>query len=154
MIEIQLTQGKVALIDDEDYPLVCQFKWYAKKNHCTMYACTGERNTYMHALIAGKYCDHRNGNGLDNRRCNLRFATFAQNSQNRSGFLNRTSKYKGVSFDTARNKWRVEIKANGQDTWIGRYSTEQEAALAYDKAALYYHGDFAWINSAHFEELQ
>jgi phage-related protein len=152
MIEILLTQGKVALIDDADY-LVSQFKWYAAKNRNVWYARNNKIQKYMHQLIMGDGYDHINGNGLDNRRSNLRSATVSQNACNAPPQKNSTSKFKGVDWDGIR-QWRARIRISSKDIWLGRYDLEQEAALAYDKAALTYHGDFAWLNRDHFEELQ
>jgi hypothetical protein len=105
MIEILLTQGQVALIDDEDYNLVSNYNWYANKDGRTFYAATkirqkGKRTTIsMHRIIMGakigQQIDHTNGNGCDNRKENLRFCTNSQNQQNRHNQLRGTSNYKG-----------------------------------------------------------
>jgi len=94
-------------------------------------------------------CDHINGKGLDNRKANLRAATYAQNSWNRG--KNRVptySKYKGVSMRKKERKWEVQICVKGRRIHLGRFKNEMEAARAYDAAALKYHGRFA---SANFE---
>jgi hypothetical protein len=159
VIEIPLTQGKVALIDDADYPLVSQFKWCAvlfNANSNLWYAETRTHGNHlrMHRLLAGSGYDHINGSGLDNRRENLRLCSKQQNNCNRQPYSNTTSKYKGVHWNDERSRWRVSIQSFGKTVYIGRFHSEQEAALAYDAAAIQYHGDFAWLNSAHFEDLR
>jgi len=158
MAKIQLTQGKHALIDDEDYELVSQNKWYAAKKRYTFYALThiitdgGKRTTSkMHRIIMGakkgQQIDHINHNGLDNRRCNLRFCTSSQNQGNSRKQKNTSSKYKGVSWETGTKKWLACIHLNGGTTKrLGRFHNETEAAKAYDKAAREYFGEFALLN--------
>ena len=94
--------------------------------------------------------DHINGNRLDNRKENLRLATPQQNQMNRKSHRNSTSKYKGVSWDKSRNKWRALIMIDNKYKHIGRYQDEREAALAYDKAARELFGEYAHLN---FEEI-
>ena len=160
MIEIPLTQGKVALIDDEDYELVSKYKWFPQKGNNTVYLVahskgvpSKERKTIrMHRLIMnaqpGQKIDHVNGNGLDNRKENLRFATSQQNSQNLRRFEG-VSKYKGVVYDTnpkQKNKWRARITVNKNRIHLGRFPSEREAAFAYNEAAIKYFGGFARLN--------
>ena len=93
------------------------------------------------------FVDHINHNGLDNRKANLRLATYAQNSYNRKQFRKRqTSKYTGVSWIKQIKKWRVIICYNGKKKFIGYFKDEKQAAKAYDKAAKKYHGEFASLN--------
>jgi len=153
--EIPLTHGCVALVDDEDYERVNQYKWcvtnsktlprekwYAKR-------CEGNRTYFMHRFILdikkGEMVDHINGNGLDNRRCNLRIINNSQNSMNRRKTLG-ISKYKGVSWDKINNKWVSHISFNYKCINLGRYINEEDAARAYDKAAKKYFGEYACIN--------
>ena len=152
--EIELTRGFVALADEEDFALVSQFKWYASPNGRRTYAVnkTGRRpSVHMHRLVIravkGQKVDHRNGNGLDNRRANLRFCSQTQNlgnsrlsSRNRSGF-------KGVSFDKRRNLWTADIQVNGKDIFLGYFRSPKHAALAYNGAARRLFGEFARPNS-------
>lgn len=91
--------------------------------------------------------DHVNGNGLDNRRCNLRVCTPQQNAFNSKPVRGSRSKFKGVKYNTAcKNKWTARIRINGKQVDIGRFETEEEAARAYDKVAKEVQGDFAWLN--------
>jgi len=148
---IELTQDKFAIINDEDYELISQYKWCARKNRNHWYAQThiyrlGKRTTIsMHTLLvekkSGYMIDHINRNGLDNRRENLRLATNRQNQGNREK-LRGTSQYKGVRRCTDCNRWRASIKS----IHLGLFSSEEEAAKAYDKAAKEYYGEFAKLN--------
>jgi hypothetical protein len=127
MLEIPLTQGKVALIDDEDLALVSAHKWRAMRARNTWYALTrvpdpskrdGRRTVGMHRLImdapAGVEVDHENHNGLDNQRTNLRLAPDDGNRRNRRVNSNSTSGYKGVCWDKRDRKWRAQIQFDGK----------------------------------------
>lgn len=157
MIEINLTQGKVALIDDADWDLVSGFKWCAWKGprNNTWYAVTdGMRcdgsigRIYMHRLILGLtdtkiQSDHRDGNGLNNRRENLRACSDGQNKRNRCVQANNTSGFKGVSWHKQREKWRAVIEINYKQKHLGLFTTPEAAHAAYCAAASELHGDFA-----------
>jgi|SRR6188768_735071 len=157
MKEVQLTQGKVALVDDQDYDFLNQFKWYAKKDPFakTYYAARNNPEVkglliLMHRQILGLddpklFCDHSDHNGLNNQKYNLRIATRSQNNANKQP--TGTSKYLGVSWDKSRNKWKAEIRKNKKGIHIGRFKNEAEAALAYNKKAVEMHGDFANLNN-------
>ena len=155
MVEVSLTQEKVALIDDEDYELVSQYKWQAHKDGNTFYAYAGvvinnQKTTIkMHRLLMGvtkgQQIDHKNGNGLDNRRENLRVCFSKQNNMNRKTAYG-SSKYKGVDWKKDKNKWRATISENRKQLHLGYFSSEKEAAQAYDKAAKKLFGDFAKLN--------
>ena len=153
MIEIPLSQRKVAIIDDEDYALVSQYNWYTRKTKHNFYATchvykNGKRTTIaMHQLLcpSDDFVDHKNGNGLDNRRQNLRACTKHQNDMNRH-YTHGSSKYKGVSWNKRDNKWQATIKYENKGRFLGYYISEQEAALAYNEAALKYFGEFARLN--------
>lgn len=158
-IRIPLTQGKFALIDAADLPLVEGYTWYAQQNRGTWYAATTtpivprkqRKHLSMHRLILGldtgdPEVDHKNWNGLDNRRANLRIATGHQNQGNtRKSKAGLTSQYKGVSWD--RGRWKAYIKMDGKHVHLGRFTSEIEAARAYNRAALEYFGEFANINT-------
>ena len=144
MREIQLTHGKAAIVDDIDYEWLNQWKWYAHKIGNVVYARRSTRKDEglngkqlkMHQQIIGErngfITDHINGNGLDNRRCNLRHVTSRQNQQNRHDKT--TSKYPGVYWRKDRGKWASRIKINGTKKFIGMYENEQDAFNAYCKA--------------------
>ncbi len=160
LVVVTLSQGQVAVVDACDYPLVSGHRWAATKPHNTWYAIAffrlpdgRETSLFMHRLLLGlghgdnRYADHRDGDGLNNTRENLRIATPGQNSQNRPKQITAaSSRYKGVSLCSISGRWRCSIFADGKSTNLGRFDTEREAALAYNCAALELHGDFARIN--------
>lgn len=146
----------IALVDDEDLALVEPYRWHPEtKPGFTAYAQTtyrtpdGKRHSaLMHVLIMGKpFVDHINGNGLDNRRSNLRFASASQNQMNTASRTG-NSRYKGVCFDVRNKRWKAYITANGKRISLGMHSDERSAALAYDAAAVVHHGEFARLNFA------
>ena len=154
--EIELTRGQVTLVDDEDFERVTAqgswcASWYPKRE---VYAAIGSVDgelTLLHRFILtvppGLEIDHKNLNPLDNRRCNLRFCTRAQNSMNRRkqrGVY--SSKYKGVSRSPGRTKWTAYIGWNGKKNHLGQFDTEEEAASAYNDMANELFGDFAGLN--------
>jgi hypothetical protein len=155
---IPLTQGYFAWVDIEGWDLVKNHKWFLHRGHNgSWYAETriliDEKltNILMHRLIMdakrGQQVDHINGNKLDNRKCNLRFCTNAQNAMNSFPRIGTTSKYKGVGWSKIGNKWRAYIGINGKYIHLGYFSVEEDAALSYNKAAKVYFGDFALINN-------
>lgn len=164
MKEIELTQGKVALVDDEDYEWLNQWNWCAvrlpNKNNGSIhwYASRGWTR-YMHRFILNligtkQRADHIDGDGLNNQRFNLRIATGAQNNMNRRNVREHSSQYKGVSWDYVNQKWMVRIKAKGYYMNLGRFVDEVEAALAYDRAAMHYFGEYANLNFIHKVQAQ
>lgn len=155
--------GRVALVDDEDYELVMAHRWYVDQgNHGPRralsgpYAMTnivrsdGRRTTLrMHRLITGwPKTDHINQDGLDNRRSNLRPASKSQNAANQRPRRGCVSPYKGVCWDRRRRKWTAQIKASGRHIYLGLFITEDDAARAYDAAAIAAWGEYACINFA------
>lgn len=146
MKAIPLTQGKYALVDDEDFEELNKYKWYATKNINTYYArrCTKKIDgvsyrIYMHQQILGKKegfeIDHDDGDGLNNQRYNINHVTHRQNMQNRhSGIADKQSKYPWLAWHKNREKWQARIKINGKLKFLGYYSDEYEAYLAYCKA--------------------
>jgi len=147
-----------ALVDDSDFDKLTKqipYKWYARKEssgnvYAVRHSYIKSRSIRMHVAImghvTGKEIDHRNGNTLDNRRCNLRHCTRAENQRNRGAQKNNTSGYKGVSWYKGHNRWRVQIKHNGKKIHLGYFTCIVKAASAYDKAALELHGEFAKLN--------
>ena len=155
MKTIPLTRGMVAIVDDVDYEKVINIgRWYAcKKGRCNFYArrhLTRVRTETMHRFIIGdiegKEIDHINGNGLDNRRENLRHCNHHENIANSRKSIDNTSGFRGVSFDKSRAKWSARIGTNGKQRFLGRFSTAEDAARSYDAAAIKYFGEFANIN--------
>jgi hypothetical protein len=159
--EILLTQGFVAIVDDEDLDRVSKHKWCAQRTRTsrgTVYAVTmialgikrRERVT-LHRFVASpkesEMVDHINGNGLDNRRCNLRICSMADNCRNRGKTSRNSSGYKGVSLvQGASNRWFAQIRANHKNIYLGTFNTPEAAHDAYKAAAIKLHGDFAKFN--------
>ena|ERR1035437_9624291 len=155
---IPLTKQKFAIVDDEDYEYLNQFKWQLSTKG---YACRTKRiglrkfnkkiTFWMHREVLKTpdnfQTDHINGNKLDNRRENLRTANNSQNHGNISLLKSNTSGYKGVSFDKSRKLWEAYISINDKKKHLGRFSTPESAALAYNKAAREYFDEFASLNT-------
>lgn len=159
-VEIPLNLGYVALIDEEDEKRVRKYEWISHKRDNTVYARMRhvripDHHRSLHRYIVkaprGVNVDHINGNGLDNRRSNLRLCSHAQNLRNRKARSSEalTSKFKGVSLSPS-NTWRASIGYNGKNIYLGSFKTEIDAALAYDRAALKWHGEFARTNAMEF----
>ena len=158
MKEIQLTQGKVALVDDEDFEYLSQWKWYANKSSGNYYAITTKLvngvffnyKLLMHRVIMNEpyklSVDHINHNTLDNRKCNLRVCTHAENMYNNKLSKNNTTGFKGVRFNKNSNKYLAYIGYQNKDIFLGSYKTIIEAAEAYNKAANKFFGKFANLN--------
>jgi len=151
-----------AEVDNRDFALVSQYKWRSTKGgdpgkNGTIYAIAhtsmvnGKRNTVsMHRLILnapkGVQVDHDDGNGLNNKRRNIRLATNQQNQRNRKPGSNQSSKFKGVSLDKRHGTWKAYIIVDGKNIWLGQHKTEEDAAKAYDVAARRLFGEFAKCN--------
>tara|TARA_R110000822_G_scaffold109972_1_gene239959 strand:+ start:851 stop:1330 length:480 start_codon:yes stop_codon:yes gene_type:complete len=156
MKEIQLTQGKVAIVDDDMFDFLNQWKWHIyKQNRNNYYARrtirvnNKQKHIVMHRLIIkceGKIIDHISGNGLDNRRCNIRVCNKSENPINRRININNLSGYKGVSWFKSCKKWRAQIQYKKIVYFLGTYEKRIDAARAYNAAALKYHGEFANLN--------
>lgn len=156
MKEISLTQGYVALVDDEDYEELSQYRWYVRVNNHHRYASRKIKvegkwvEIHMHRCLLSApdnlLVDHVDGNGLNNVRANLRLATKSGNNQNSRMRKDNTSGYKGVNWSKEHSGWRAEIKIDGKSKFLGYFQCPIEAAKIRDKAALELHGEFALLN--------
>lgn len=136
-----------AIIDKDDYDLVKDYRWGLHKTKHGPYVRNVKNRLYLHRLIMGfpKEVDHKNHDGLDCRKQNLRACNSSQNKMNRRPEKG-TSKYKGVYWHKQREKWHSEITVNGVKHSLGLHNTQVDAAKRYNKAALKYFGDFAILN--------
>lgn len=163
MLEIRL-KGHAVLFDECDAEVIARHKWHYRPASAGQveYAYTyvrtgptrasdGRKLVSMHRLLLGNIgpeVDHRNGNGLDNRRANLRAATRAQNAKNLPARVGCASPFKGVSIKRHKRsvKFVVQIKQDGECLKVGTFDSEHRAARAYDGAARLFHGSFARTN--------
>lgn len=153
---IPLTRGLVALVDDEDAPLILGMgKWHAGiSGGGRVYARKAlpsnggpKKLVFLHTVLTGFLgVDHINGDSLDNRRANLRPATPLENMRNARRRSDNTSGYKGVSWDGERSAWAAYIRVIGHRHFLGRYADPVSAARAYDDAARQHFGEFARVN--------
>lgn len=154
--EIQLTQGKFAIVDDEDYEYLNQFKWHASKLNGKFYArryiklSNPNIKILMHRDVMKperRYViDHVDGNTLNNKKNNLRICTNAENIRNSKISINNTSGFKGVYWNKQNAKWRAFITLNYKRIWLGNFINPIDAAEAYNEAAIKFHGEFAKLN--------
>lgn len=155
MKEIQLSRGYITIVDDADFDWLSQWKWTAIKYvNGTVYAVRrarvsedrSRRPIPIHRVILNApidmVVDHINHDPLDNRRENLRICTRAQNNKNLRRNKRNTSGYKGVYWDALGGKWATKIRLDNKYIWLGRYDKIEDAAEAYRKASLQYHGEF------------
>lgn len=157
-VEIPLSQGLVALVDEGDAPKVAGYKWHAvkEKDENVFYAMRNYRRPdgrkmklKMHRVImdTSSLIDHRDGNGLNNTRANLRVASRTENTRNQRKWQKPTSsRFKGVSFTRSLNKWKAALRYNGKTINLGHYINEVDAAWAYDREARSRFGFFARTN--------
>lgn len=155
MPELTLTNGHVLLFDEEDSELISQHNWHAWRCRPTApyYAATNVKLSngkktikYLHRLLAGESgmeVDHRNGNGLDNRRSNLRISTRQQNAANIGLSKANKSGYKGVCWIKRRNSYKVTFQLKH----LGYFKDAWEGAQAYNAAAIQTNGEFARLNT-------
>ncbi len=161
---IELTQGKKCIVDDDQYQFLNQWKWYVVTACGIFYAVRGDyssgkhvrihmerliMNVEMHKRNINKTVDHINGNSLDNRKKNLRICSLVQNFYNQKKSKNNTSGFKGVQnwSKWRKNKiWHAVIRKNYKLIHLGSFEIQEEAALAYDRAAKELFGEYARLN--------
>ena len=158
MKTIELNNNYTCNIDDEDYNEIKKYHWFTQHNGHATYAATHitqDKLMLMHRLILklkeGEICDHKDHNGLNNQRNNIRQTTSQNNSANQTKTrtyknLPTMSKYKGVSWNRNYMKWFSQIGHNHKTLYLGIYTSEIEAAKAYDKKALELYGEHAYTN--------
>ena len=159
MIKIKLNSkkypGLFAQIDNEDFCEISKYRWWPDANHNKFYAQTEVRKkgkrmcVSMHHIIIGKregfQIDHKDGNGLNNKKSNLRHVTSGQNKMN-SESKGGISQYKGVFFIKKNKKWEAQIRKNKKLHHLGCFLSEEDAAYAYNKAAIEMFGEYARLN--------
>lgn len=154
MKTLPLSRGMVAIVDDADFESVSQFKWYAFKSRRVFYAARNVKRAdgskgiqFMHNFLipSAEQVDHCDGDGLNNRRFNIRPCTHQQNRMGRQRkAAGKTSRYRGVRLHEGR--WQARIQIDRRQITLGRFPDERDAALAYDRAARELFGDFAAPN--------
>jgi len=154
MKKIPLGDGKYSLVDKEDFKKFSKFRWHIKKGRNKFYAqhCTrmggAEYNVKLHRAILdlnygdNKMVDHINGNGLDNRKINLRICGYPQNASNSRRYSNNSSGYKGVHWHKLKEKWQATIRYFGNKIHVGYFSTALKAKRAYNKKSKELFGEF------------
>jgi hypothetical protein len=146
---LELTQGFRALIDDDDYAWLSQFKWHIAR--------IGKANRprrsdklYLSRIILdapkGMVVDHINGDTLDNRRVNLRICSVGNNRKNNRIYARNKTGFKGVTIHKKYGKYQAFIVNNKKSIWLGYYDSAENSGRAYDVAAKKYHGEFACLN--------
>jgi hypothetical protein len=147
---------QIVVIDDEDFEKVKNYKWYPNRDHKrnNFYSVSSKQNKkiIMHRIIIdakeGEIVDHINGDTLDNRKANLRICNHSQNTMNsKKPIKGITSNYKGVSLDQNKIKYRADIMHDGKHEYLGLFETADQAAIAYNIAAVKYFGEFARPNN-------
>lgn len=161
MKQIPLTQNKVALVDDDDFEIVNQFKWCFHQGYADRFTHYDD-NKKQHHISLHRFImnapvhlqvDHLDGNGLNNQKRNLRLATHQQNAFNSEVQKNSGTGYKGVTWRPSNNTFQCRIRKDNKRIHIGIFKTKEEAALAYNQAAIKYHGEFARLNNVIFKKF-
>lgn len=147
---INLTKGKQAIVDSEDYEMLIQFNWHYNTEGYAMRTVNHSGKLSMHRQLMGDkqghVIDHVDGNGLNNSRTNLRHATHKENMRNRKLQTNNTSGFKGVYWKPIKQKWEAAIRISNQYKYLGAFISKVEAARAYNRAAIEHYGIFAKLN--------
>lgn len=141
----------MVLVDDIDYPALSTYKWHLttnpKSNQYYVQTKIKNKNVKMHRLLLNVLLvDHKDGNGLNNQRSNLRDATQGQQNHSRGIKENNTSGFKGVFWHKQRKCWQAKIGFNGKQLHLGLFDTKEQAALSYNQHAIKYYGEFANLN--------
>lgn len=142
----------VAIVDDEDYADVAQFKWYASYYGYAIRSIDQRTKEFMSRRILGltpgdpRLAEHRSGDKLDNTRNNLRIADYSQNMCNTKKRKDNTSGIKGVTWDAANNKWRAQLSVRGKKVNIGRFLKIEDAKAAYEAASAKHHAEFSCLD--------
>jgi len=149
--EIPLQNGMVALVDDEDYERCMEYLWYANASNRSSVVVLNNKSILLGRFILNAtnrqhVVTHKNNNRLDFRKENLVITSFLQALHKSKGRKNTSSKYKGVSWEKWSGKWRANIRNKGKTIFLGRYDNEDDAALAYNKAAIEIFGGHAYQN--------
>ncbi len=150
---IMLTKGRKAIVDNDDFEYLNQWKWHYSSYG---YAVRTSRNSiynriavYMHREIIkfpSSRVDHIDGNRLNNQKSNLRLCNSYQNIWNSRPHQRNKTGYKGITWESHRKKWRARIGVKGKRVYVGEFQNKDEAIRAYNAKALEYHGEFAWLN--------
>ena len=147
---IYLTDSTSTVLDFQDYKKAIQHNWYRDTTN-RVYTKVGEKTLFLSRFLLcpkeGEIVDHIDGDTLNNRRYNLRITDFKGNARNHGLNKNNTSGYKGVSLEQSKSsRWRAYITVNWKHITLGSYATKEEAAKAYNEAAVKYFGEFARLN--------
>jgi hypothetical protein len=152
MLTIHLTNGGSVVVDVGDYDLAQRLPWRKHSDGYAVFGC----NVYLHRLLMlparGQVVDHINGDKLDNRRSNLRICSRKENTRNQKLSVRNTSGFKGVA-NARSGKWKAYIVVDGKQLQLGHYNTREEAAMAYNAAAVKYYGAFAKGNEVETSSL-
>lgn len=140
-----LGKGKYALIDDSDWPIVKQYRWQLHPDGY-VYGSRGRLHCYILHTPPALEIDHVDRDKLNNRKFNLRVCFHAENIRNRRISRNNTSGYKGVSWSSQTQRWRSAISVGGRKYYLGEFDIKEDAARAYNAAAIEAHGEFASLN--------